>query len=568
MQLDRMDRMNSKLNGKVYQIAAAALLILTLYLPTIDSGFLTDDFLDAQTEPGDAHLAFSSMMSSGYRPLMSYSWALDNLIWGQRLQWGWHLTNVLILFLALYSIQRFLTVFIKSRSAVLAGMMLFALCLPVALSVGKVVWRTSLLPLIPLLWSMVLVARYEKNPRFIKLAGASVLFFTSLLLKEIALAAAPVLGFVAWAVTEDEKGVKAFFRGVLVGVVPTAAYILLRVLTVGLVTGYADSTIFGTLMLKNLFLLSSMIWSPWLESIPARVLVPVQLLFIYFMPCSTRRKVLAGMLPFFLLITASNLPPRADYAAAAAISAAMVLATYAEAFLRRIEFRILYLVLIGAIFLRSFDELKILHTASEIVDSQTDRMAMISEELPGTGPVFFSGVTGSFAGYGTFWEEEYMQPLLYNGENPSHFITGTNRMWEQLITHRDGHLVFLHENSYQAFDVSIDMHCAFSDTSVSFTGAVLSDCLSSYPSCRAYGQAQPIFLVTALAPDSLIEITPFIRGDSSYFNLASVPEWLADEGNSALVSRQFVELTFTSRNYALEEAADRLSGKQRVEHLQ
>ncbi len=143
--------------------AVLLLLGLILYLPTLRIGFLTDDFLDIQTDLSNAARAFTGMSSSGYRPLMSYSWALDNAVWGVGRPWGWHLTNLMILALTLVSLAFFLRLFVTDGAALAAGLALFAFSSPVLVSVAKMDWRTSILPVIPLLWSLYYCVRYSRG---------------------------------------------------------------------------------------------------------------------------------------------------------------------------------------------------------------------------------------------------------------------------------------------------------------------------------------------------------------------------------------------------------------------
>ncbi len=538
------------------------LLVLLLYLPTLRTGFLSDDFLDAQTETGDAHLAFSSMMSSGYRPLMSYSWGLDNLVWGRRMQWGWHLTNILILFAALYSLRRFLKLFISCETSVLAGVALFALCYPVALSVGKVVWRTSLLPLIPLLWAMVLAVEYEKEQRFLFAAAASFLLLVSLLLKETALASAPVFGVLTWSVSSGKEQGRAFLRGFAAAAVATAVYIVLRLLAVGLVTGYADSASFSPLMLKNIALLFSMVWSPWLDSVPVRILLPLQIMVLILMPASGKLKLFIGSMSVFLLLTASNLSPRPDYAVPGALAAALAVAVYGEAVKKRRAVIPLYGLLLLGVFLQSRDQLKILGEASDMVVSQTALMAEIADEVPGESPLFFRGVPEAVAGYSTFWGEEYMQPLEYAGYNPGRFVTGVSGMWELLLIHGEGHIIFLKENSWQSYSVSSTGYDeSLSDTSVVLRQSLQAGLLAQYPSCVVGSADAAVFLLSPIHGDSLIRLEAENIDHQQVIDLASVPEWIADGSSAVLVSDREVELVFSSRNIAAENAEERLLRK-------
>jgi len=73
------------------QAVVIFLLVLVLYLPTLSTGFLTDDFLDCTHTLQEVPAAFSSQYVGGYRPLMILSWALDNRIWSVENQTGRHI---------------------------------------------------------------------------------------------------------------------------------------------------------------------------------------------------------------------------------------------------------------------------------------------------------------------------------------------------------------------------------------------------------------------------------------------------------------------------------------------
>ena len=175
------------------------LVAALLYIPTLRTGFLTDDFLDSECTIHQAPQAFVSMASSGYRPFMSFSWALDNMLWGRENQSGWHFTNIIILFAVVYMLYLFLSLYLQKSAALFAGLVFFVVSLPVSVSVAKVVWRTSLLPMIPLLAAFVLVYKWgsDSGKRW-HLCLSSVLLLVSLLLKEIALVSPPVFAAIVF----------------------------------------------------------------------------------------------------------------------------------------------------------------------------------------------------------------------------------------------------------------------------------------------------------------------------------------------------------------------------------
>ena len=92
----------------VLGIVLAVLLSVLVYAPTLNCGFLLDDFLHmdyiTRAAHGDWHdflnnftsnWAGSDIMKS-YRPLVSLSLFTDHLVWGAR-AWGYHLTNILLM---------------------------------------------------------------------------------------------------------------------------------------------------------------------------------------------------------------------------------------------------------------------------------------------------------------------------------------------------------------------------------------------------------------------------------------------------------------------------------------
>lgn len=141
-------------------LPAGAILLLAamLYIPTLRTGFLTDDFLDCTHSFREVPAAFSSQYGGGYRPLMILSWALDNKIWSVENQTGWHVTNLIMLIAASFLIYILLGRFLKDSLGKYSGAALFMFSYPMAVAVARVSWRTTVLALIPFLGSLILVS--------------------------------------------------------------------------------------------------------------------------------------------------------------------------------------------------------------------------------------------------------------------------------------------------------------------------------------------------------------------------------------------------------------------------
>jgi hypothetical protein len=446
--------------GRYVVYAVLICVCVFLYLPVLNIGFLTDDFLDAQTTFSEAHRAFTNMLSSGYRPLMSYSWAIDNLIWGTGRQGGWHLTNLVILAGALFSLWFFLKLFVKDKGAVLTGVVLFALCTPVAASVAKTDWRTSLLPVIPLLWSMFFLVRYSRRERgFSALVLSSLCLLVSVFLKEIALAIPPAFAVLAWSQAQAENRIKTGLKAFAAAILPVAAYLVTRYVTVGFTMGYSESSTFGLFMVKNILLLVGKVWTPWLSSVPARILLLLFGIGLWFLPAERRLKVFLAAFSFLVLLTVGNLSPRVDYAVPVIPVFSLSVALFVQKYSSR-GFSAAVILCFSAVFLNSVDEIKVIQGASDSLRGETRRIITMSEEVPGNGPLFLVGVQETRGEYGTFWHGEYMLPIQYMGMDPQRFVAGTDRIWEILLgSDIPGYVVFLDLNGgYRSYPVSLDMY--------------------------------------------------------------------------------------------------------------
>ena len=551
-----------KCSGRYVVYAVLICVCLLLYLPVLNIGFLTDDFLDAQTTFSEASRAFTHMLSSGYRPLMSYSWAIDNWIWGTARQGGWHLTNLIILTAALFSLWCFLKLFVKDRNAVLAGVVLFAICTPAAASVAKTVWRTSLLPVIPILWSMFFLVRYSRRERGSSALVLSSLFLlVSVFLKEIALAIPPAFAVLAWSQAQGGNRVKTGLKAFAAAILPVAAYLVTRYLTVGFAMGYSESSTFGLFMVKNVLLLMGKVWTPWLSSVPARILLPLFGIGLWFLPAERRLKVFLAAFSFLVLLTVGNLPPRVDYAVPVVPVFSLSLALVVQKYFSQ-RFSAGVILCLAAVFLNSVDEIKVIQAASDSLGRETRRIIAISEDIPGNGPLFLVGVQETLGEYGTFWHGEYMLPMQYMGIDPHRFIAGTDRIWEILLgSGIPGYVVFLDLNGgYRSYPVSLDMYPEHPDTVVLTTEPFMAGLLIGYPTCTAIGPYDELTLVSSTSPDSLYRISSVQHDEGWYFDLASVPVWLAGDSSTVIVT-SCNELVFTSFNISRASALEVLAAK-------
>lgn len=540
--------------------AALLLLGLILYLPTIQIGFLTDDFLDIQTDLTNAREAFTGMASSGYRPLMSYSWALDNAIWGVGRPWGWHLTNLMILALTLVSLAFFLRLFVTDGDALALGLALFAFSPTVLVSVAKMDCRTSILPVIPLLWSLFYCVRYGRRGGRSHLAVSALMLLISVFFKEIALATPPAFALLAWSESPAEQRRGRAIQVLMATGLAVVLYLAARYMAVGLSTGYSESSSFGVYMARNILIHFGSVLSPWTSGLPARVILPLLLLFLWLLPATTERKIFIAAFSFFSLLTVSNLSPRMHHTVAAVPAFSLATALFFQEKGRMKGAVPVILLVIGAMFLSSLDQRKLIQSASTAVERETARIAAIADSIPGDGPVFIHGVEMEAGGYGTFWVGEFMMPLRVAGYCTERFVTGTDRIWDVLLEHEgSGHLVFLKDEGLMEYSVSLLMYEEIPDTTVLIQGSISPGLLTRYPSCTASRGDAPLRLYCPSLCDSLLVVEQESIHGQVLYDLASHPVWLStDEG---LVMLYEGELTFTSQNISLEEAIRRVEMK-------
>ena len=556
-----------KYSSSRYLFPLVLLVILAIqYFPTISTGFLTDDFLDCNHTLRDVPAAFSSQYGGGYRPLMILSWALDNRIWSVENQTGWHLTNLILLLLASFLVYIFLCRFIRKTEAIFSGTALFMFSYPMALAVARVSWRTTILALIPLLASLILISIWSiDSKRKWMPVGAALLYLISLLLKETAFAALPVMAIVAYCSAANESKWRKTIWTIVIGFVPLIIYGILRYRAMGFSVNYTESITFGPFMVRNLILQNSIVWRPWFSGASARLMFLLYPVAVYFGIPEWKNRILVFSMGIFLMLPVSNLTLRPDLSVAALPGAALFLGFLVERLHGRKFLYPALAVLFAGIILFSRDEIKILGVASDYVDRTTERLAEIADELPGTGPLFVDGIANTVGAYGTFWPGEYMVPLECLGILPGRFVTGTDRIWEALIREESsGYLVFMFDDTihYTAVSISAEMYPDLSDSTIILSGSIPVGNLIRYPSCWGSDESGSLYLVSPIYPDSVISIVPEQRSGSSFYDLAAVPLWLASDEATVILTGSPAELVFSSRNASYERAMETIELKE------
>ncbi len=216
--------------------------------------------------------------------------------------------------------------FLKKREAIYFGTALFMFSYPMAIAVARVSWRTTILALIPFLASLILISMWSKDSGKKWMAfGAAFLFLISLLVKETALAALPVMAMVAYCSAANESRWRKTIWTIVIGSVPLIIYGVLRYRAMGFDVNYAESTSFGPHILKNLMLQNSIVWQPWLSGASARLLVLIYPVAVYFGIPKWKNRILVLSLGIFLMLPVSNLTLRPDFSVAALPGSALFL---------------------------------------------------------------------------------------------------------------------------------------------------------------------------------------------------------------------------------------------------
>ena len=421
-------------SGRVpYWLAILALLGAwgVLYLPSLSLGFLSDDYLDLGHSFGPS--SFSSFQAGGFRPLQVAVWAFDSAVYGVTRAWGWHLTNVL-LHTANVALMFFLLRSFGIRRWVLLGSVaFFALSFAAVPSVCRVSGRTTVAALAPLLGAMILHVKWKEIGKPVLLAGSLLLVLVSLLFKETALACPLVFAtLTAFSGKKKRRGLGVLARDFLLYLIPIAVYLAWRVAVVGTQLGYAESSALGPYIVRNLAIHGAAAFAPWMSGLSARLSLLVLLLAAWLLR-SERGLSPAGLLVMLgMLLTVSNLPPRTYYTYAALPGAAMIFAGLARACSRRF-LAVVPVVLILGSFLAARDEAGRVAEASAYTEGVIGHLVSLDGEVPGTGPIFISGIEGEVAGYGTLWPNTYDEAIRTRGTSPDHLILDREGFWEGLL---------------------------------------------------------------------------------------------------------------------------------------
>lgn len=239
--------------------AALGLLVALVYLRFLDADFVgTDslpaiqssqvrslaDFLALWREPLMAGSDFVVTQAVFYRPIASLSFALDHALWGMN-PVGYHVTNVVLQVAATLLAYCFLRELRLSWPAALLGAALLGLHPTMATAVPVIARRYDALSAALLFASLVLLCRRGVWTRVLSL----VLFGASLLAKESAFAAIPLLPLVllaAWFTPEaaHRPSVTEYARRVAPFVALGVAIFAVRYAILGSLGGHYDVDIF------------------------------------------------------------------------------------------------------------------------------------------------------------------------------------------------------------------------------------------------------------------------------------------------------------------------------------
>lgn len=209
--------------GDWLPLAVLAAAVLAVYLRFLDADFVGTDSLPAVqsnrvhawpdllgfwTQPLMAGTDFAVSQALFYRPIASLSFALDNAVWGPN-PVGYHLTNTLLQVAAAVLAYSVFRTFRLSRWAALLGAGLLAFHPTMATAVPVIARRYDTLSAALLFGSLALLCRLPTGKGSFALQAAAVLLFgASLLAKESAFAALPLLPlvlFAAWSVRGDPR---------------------------------------------------------------------------------------------------------------------------------------------------------------------------------------------------------------------------------------------------------------------------------------------------------------------------------------------------------------------------
>lgn len=120
-----------------------------LLLPSLRTGFLSDDFLDL--DHGFSAATFTNYEAGGFRPLLTALWAFDSHVWGAGRAWGWHLTNIVLHLSCAFLLWRIAARLLADENRAAVAAAFFLVSMTAVPSVARVSGRTTPAAMLPLL---------------------------------------------------------------------------------------------------------------------------------------------------------------------------------------------------------------------------------------------------------------------------------------------------------------------------------------------------------------------------------------------------------------------------------
>lgn len=522
-----MTRAKAVTAAVVFTALASVLLLL---VPTINSGFLSEDFLDLHHTFSPE--SFTRFVFTGFRPLNQAVFAMDASLWGETRPWGWHLTNILLHVLCAFLLWRTAIAVFRDKSFAALSVAFFLLSQAAVPSFARISGRTTPVAVAPLLGAIIAHAAFVTQRKKRYLILGMTLFLASLFAKETALACAPLFGLVSMYLVPPAKP-RCFIRHTALYLVPTFIYLAWRIYWLGLTLGYSESAGFGLFMINNLITLLKMQFSPWLDGLPVRILLVLGMVPLLATKAHWRLKLLLVGFIILPLLTVANLPPRSYYAYAALPGAALLFGAAAGSLEGRSRF-LIPVILLGC-FLSSRDELARFRQADSYTRAMIDRLADLKGDYPDSSLIFVSGIRSGVAGYGTIWPGAYGEALSTIGVDGSGVFDETSfweETWPIIDAGGDPECLFadLSKDPTEVlpFRPSLRFDSLGHDSMVVIDGEILpiSEALWKMNSCLATGRCR-LFVSDPFEEDLWVEIQPAsTTGDTISFDLESSPAWL------------------------------------------
>ena|GEM_PF-784967 len=551
--------------------------LAALLLPSLHVGFLSDDYLDLHH--GFGPRTFTRFEAGGFRPLTVAVWAFDSHFWGPTHPAGWHATNLALHALNVLLIYLFLRTTGFGRRPSFWGTLLAAVSWAAVPCAARVSGRTTMIALTPMLGALIMYGRCLRGGRGLLAALAGILFLASLFAKETMLLCAPLFGFLALRIRrEDGRAWRLFLHGTALFLTPTAAYATWRLAWLGPVLSYGESRTIGPFMLRNLALLARMPFSPWLDGVPARLLLLAGVLVLVAARADSRARAFMAAMIVLPLSTVLNLPPRSDFAYAALPGAALLTACMAGGMRAGWRSAVILSVIASGSFLASRDEVGRLRDAGALASEEIRRLAALDQENPGGETIFVTGLESGRAGYGTLWPGAYEEALETVGLSCDRFHDPVS-LWEMLYPEIEGGTCreVLFARMSTSSTIRFDARSRDWTTrprrpvlicSLGLRILALPDSLTAFNSCRIWpaGPGTAILLQDPFEPCSLVALEASgVCSDTAVFDLESRFEWLLRDGTRPLVgvagTRDQVTVEFTSDRIWLGALGRRLVEK-------